>query len=59
MQESEKSGKQVLNILVGFSGSVATIKDLEVIKQLKLTDKRYQITAVYTKSAQHFRSEER
>ena len=59
MQNSEKIDKIGVHILVGFSGSVATIKDLEVIQELQKMDEVSEIIAVYTKSAEHFRNEER
>jgi hypothetical protein len=43
-----------IRLLVGFSGSVATIKDSELINGLFETD-MFEIRVIYTKSSLHFR----
>ena len=52
-----KAAPRKLNLLVGFTGSVATIKDSAVIKRF-LDSGVFNVRAVYTKAASHFRTAE-
>lgn len=52
IEESLESGTKI-NLLVGFSGSVATIKDAEILRSLKKTN-IFNLKVIYTKSACHF-----
>jgi len=54
MQEKDKDTKdKLVNLLVAFTGSVATIKDTELLLKLKATGK-FSIRAMYTQKAMHF-----
>lgn len=44
-----------LNLLIGFTGSVATIKDEMLIKSVLATG-LFKVKAIYTKAATHFKS---
>lgn len=44
-----------VRLLVGFTGSVATIKDGQLLQQLEETGV-FDIKAVYTRSALHFKT---
>jgi hypothetical protein len=59
-REGELLGKRSnrkLNLLIGFTGSVATIKDSALIKRF-MESGLFHVKAIYTKSALHFRSQE-
>ena len=47
-----------INLLVGFSGSIATIKDVEIISNLKNTEK-FNLRAIYTDGGLKFTDEQR
>lgn len=49
------NGRSKLNLLLGFTGSVATIKDEALIKLLIETG-MFNIRAVFTRSALHFKT---
>ncbi len=56
MQASlEQSASTRLKLLVGFTGSVATIKDAQLLQALQETG-LFDIRAVYTKAALHFKT---
>ena len=55
--KSGDRGNSTVRLLVGFSGSVATIKDRELVAALSKTGK-FEVRVVYTHSALHFKSVE-
>jgi hypothetical protein len=56
-EQSNTRSSRKINLLIGFTGSVATIKDSVLIKRFQDAG-MFIIRAVYTKSASHFRTSE-
>lgn len=54
MQNSNEQSPRV-RLLVGFTGSVATIKDAQLLQALQDTG-IFEVRAVYTKAALHFKT---